>query len=190
MRERSDKSSHATGQRSAASSERSSAESGGEFDVAEAPGFQRAEWRVQRIGWALMALILVGAIAGAFGRGPLARATLSVPGGASIEYERIARHDNHSEMVVHPDPSDVSSGGELRVWLDRAFLRGVQVEHIEPEADRMTIGEDRVTYIFTAVATRPAEVVFTLRPDHYWTRRGRVGVGDSPPVEFTQFVLP
>ena len=41
---------------------------------------QRLEWAVERVGWAAVALVLVAALAGLLGHGPLSRATAGEPG--------------------------------------------------------------------------------------------------------------
>ena len=40
------------------------------------PDFQRRSWRLRRLAWLLMALVLGAGAAGVFGRGPLARTAL------------------------------------------------------------------------------------------------------------------
>jgi hypothetical protein len=37
--------------------------------VGESPSFQRREWRVDRVGWVVMALILVAGLVGVWGAG-------------------------------------------------------------------------------------------------------------------------
>jgi hypothetical protein len=52
--------------------------------------FQRRVWRVQRIGWLIIAAVIVAALLGVFGGGPLSRAAVQGDG-LRLEYERFAR---------------------------------------------------------------------------------------------------
>ena len=42
--------------------------------------FQKAWWRFESIAYAVLTLLVLGALAGAFGRGPLSRASAGDPG--------------------------------------------------------------------------------------------------------------
>ena len=61
------------------------------LQLEEDASFRRRAWAVQRAGWALMALLLLGAILGLLGSGPLSTATADVPGLMRIEYQRFAQ---------------------------------------------------------------------------------------------------
>lgn len=49
----------------------------GELEIEEDLDFQRRMWRLQQIGWALLVLVVVAALLGLFGKGPLSRAVAS-----------------------------------------------------------------------------------------------------------------
>ncbi len=63
--------------------------------------FQRAEWRVQRIGRLLMLAIVIAALAGVFGDGPLAtRFHASGDGVLQVEYDRFVRVGASARLLV------------------------------------------------------------------------------------------
>ena len=100
------------------------------LDVNDDRAFQERYWTFQRFAWAVMALILVAALAGATGSGgPLAHAEASGPGG-SIEYPRIARWQTAEQMTVRLLPG---ASGIARIELGEAFARTFTVETIEPQ---------------------------------------------------------
>ncbi|HEX3159523.1 MAG TPA: hypothetical protein VHQ45_13460 [Gemmatimonadaceae bacterium] len=163
----------------------------GELQIDQDLDFQRREWRVQRLGWWVMGLVLVLALGGAFGRGPLAHATLGTPGGPlRVEYDRLARHGAKSELRLHLGPAAVSDG-VARVWLDREWVDGADVEDIQPVPERVIVAGDRLVYEFQVGSATAASVIrFALRPDAMWRRELRVGLTDGPTLAATQFVYP
>lgn len=44
------------------------------LQIREDPAFQHRQWRVQRVGWLTIGLLLVLALAGVFGKGPASHA--------------------------------------------------------------------------------------------------------------------
>jgi hypothetical protein len=61
-----------------------------QLQIDEDLAFQRREWKIQRVGWGAMALVIIAALLGVFGTGPLSNATLEREG-LRLEYERFCR---------------------------------------------------------------------------------------------------
>jgi hypothetical protein len=149
--------------------------------------FQRRQWVFERVGWAFIALVLLGGLAGAFGEGPLSRKQAG-EGNLKVEYERFVRHGKSTdiEMTVTPGQS-----GEAPVSIAREFLSAVQVEHITPEPERVEAGADAITYVFAAPPPATSiEVTFNLRPDELGSREATVRAGEGEPVILKQFTYP
>ena len=53
-----------------------------ELQIEQDMGFQRTEWVVQRAGWVGMALLILAALVGLLGRGPLSAAVARAGDGA------------------------------------------------------------------------------------------------------------
>jgi hypothetical protein len=51
-----------------------------QFQIDEDLNFQRREWKIQRAGWVTMALVIIAALLGVFGAGPLSSATIETEG--------------------------------------------------------------------------------------------------------------
>ena len=165
--------------------------SAGDLEIDQDLDFQRREWRAQRAGWWAMALVLVLALAGVFGRGPLAHATLESPDGhLRVEYDRLAAVAGEADLRIHVAPA-AAPDGLVRVWLDRAWVEGVNVEDIQPTPQRVIVAGDRMYYEFPVGSTRAASVVrFEFRPDAMLRRELRVGLTDGPTLAATQFIYP
>lgn len=166
----------------------------GDLQIEQDMAFQRRDWRVQRIGWAVMVLVVAASTAGLLGSGPLSRGRTEVPGVVSVDYQRFSRFQAPEELRVQVAPA-ATAAPEVRLAVDRRFLDGAEIRSILPRPDRVESAGGDVTFVFPLA--RPGEgldVVFNLRSEHLGLARGRVGVvrADGPPatVEFRQVVYP
>jgi hypothetical protein len=161
----------------------------GDLEVAQDPEFQRREWRVQRVGRIVMAVIVAGGVLGLFGTGPLSRATATDPGGLRVEYGRFERVQAPTTLRIHVHPRAVSAG-RAEVWIDREYLLESQVVDVNPPPAAVAVTADRVVYAFDVREPgRPAVVVVHLRHQRAGLPTGRVGVANGA-VSFRQLVYP
>ncbi|WP_051935415.1 hypothetical protein [Deinococcus sp. YIM 77859] len=164
-----------------------------DLDITQDLEFHRRELRAEKIGWLLMLLVVVAALLGVFGSGPLSKGQVRAAGGAlSAEYPRFARYLAPAELRLTFDPAAVQEGA-LHVWLSREFLDEVQVEAITPEPDAQQLEGDRLTYTFGARNTgEPVEVVFQLRMADIGRLPGRVGLTNTTAEElrFNTLIYP
>jgi hypothetical protein len=152
------------------------------FDVS-LPGPRTA----QRVGWVLLLLAILAAAAGAFGDGPISRASISAPGGVRVDYERIVRRRAPTEIRIVV-PSAPMPGGTLA--LDVTHLPGTEslVLSPAPQHERATARGERFE-----IATRgegPFEVALRNVPTTLGRREIRLGIGLAEPVALRQLVLP
>jgi hypothetical protein len=167
----------------------------GEIEIDQNLEHLRREWRFQRIGWLLMLLVVLAALAGLFGRGPLAKASGGAPNApARLEYERIVRYTSPTQLTVLLSPEAIEEG-IARIWLEREYIQAVEIDRIVPEPEQEEAAEQQgvpgILYTVRVVGTgQPARVHFYIKPDHYGMQRGRIGLLDRSPVTFEQFVLP
>lgn len=156
----------------------------GDLEIAHDLPFQRGEWIVQRIGWSVMALLLLAALLGAFGSGPLSDAE-ATSGELSLEYERVLRFESpHTMSLSVPAGED---GAEL--LLGREFLERVEIRSVTPEPDTWEWTGDGAVLRFAASGS-PVEVSIEYEPGSLgpMTLAVRSGTGES--LEATQLVLP
>jgi len=82
-------------------------------------------------------------------------------------------------------------GGTARLWIDRAYLDGVEIQQITPEPDAVEAGPDRLIYVFRLNdPTQPSFVTINFQAVRIGRANGRVGLDGSLPVRFSQFVYP
>lgn len=165
------------------------AEPAGSLEISQDLAFQQREWRVQRLLWAVLALLLGLGLVGVFGSGPVAHATAEAPG-LAVAYERIARKRAPHELRFVVDPSALPAGG-MALWIDAALLDKLDIQRITPEPDAERAGPDRVVFaIDVADAAGPVEVVIDVEPSEPGGFAGRAGIVDGPEVGMSGFVLP
>lgn len=147
--------------------------------------FHRTEWRVQRIGWAVVVMFLGCSIAGLFGNGPLSHARADGPTGR-VEYERFVRNGSPTQIIVTP------SGGSLgisRIEITAKYLEAVRVEHVTPEPTAVRIKGQRLVYEFAA-AEPGASVSFHIDPQRLWRHTAAVTIDGGAPLEIWQLTYP
>ncbi len=138
-----------------------------------------------------MLLVLLAALLGLFGNGPLSRTYAVDPRSpVGLEYDRFARQNSPARLRILLWPGS-TRGEPMRLKFDHRFLQGVRIQRITPDPDSAEIGPEGVYYHFrTTGDALPMAVEFHYHPESMGTLAGRVGLGDGPPVRFEQFVYP
>lgn len=153
--------------------------------------FDRRQWKVQRVSWWVMLVVLIAALAGLFGNGVLSRARATDAGGSfAVQYERFQRFQLATPLRIRSER--VPPDGRVRLWLDRKYVQGHEVEWITPRPVHEILAPDRVIYEFTIndPARPPIEIVIRLRPDDTGLQTARLGLEGGPEVTFHEFVYP
>ena len=153
--------------------------------------FQRRDWVVQRVGWVVMALMIVAALAGLLGPGPLSKASA---GGADaplrLEYNRFVRYLAPTALRVQLVPGQAENG-QARVWIDRSYLDAVRIQSITPEPEKVESEPDRMIFTFSVAASeRPVVAAFHFEPEQIGPLDARAGLDEQETVSFSQFVYP
>ena len=153
----------------------------------ESMPFQRREWVIQRVGWALMALVLLAGMLGLFGRGPLGQRT-SANAALQVEYEWLARRDSQTTWTLTPlrPPAD----GRYRVALDANWARHFRFHSIQPEPVSAQLEEGRWVYEFAAREMRDLPIIFHVEAQKMGRLEGSVVLNDAPPLQMALFVYP
>jgi len=154
-----------------------------ELQLIEDMAFQRREWTMQRLGWAVMSLLVLAAAAGLFGGGPLSSSSAESDG-LRLEYERFARLDQPTTLRFHFSADGRDSA---TVSISRKYLDGVEIEHIMPQPVRVESDRDWLIYSFTA---RVGAASFHLKPEKIGTLAGEAKLGQGKPISFDQLIYP
>jgi hypothetical protein len=155
-------------------------------------GFQKKSWVIQRIGWVIFTLILIGGALGLFGdMGPLADGrAASANGQLQVEYKQFLQYLSPVHVHIQVDPPE-TSGDTVRLWIDREYLNTFTLQDMTPQADRVEVGTDRVTYEFPLSAPgQPISITLSMRYMEAGRLSPRLGLEDGETVEFWQLVYP
>lgn len=163
----------------------------GSLEIDQDLQFQEKEWRAERIGWVVMALIVLLGLLGLFSRGPLSGSTARSSGGqVEVEYERFLRDRSPVELLLRmPEPR--AQGEQISLWVDKQYLQDFEIRDISPSPEQTIEAGDRLVYIFnTQPGGQPFEVKFNLQAEATGVLDGRAGVEGGEEVQFSQFIYP
>jgi hypothetical protein len=149
------------------------------------------EWRVERVAWVLMLVLILAGLAGLLGSGPLSHAVARASGSALwAEYERFERRNAPSVIVIHLTPR-TAQGETVRLWFNSGFFRNVNLERIDPQPERMEVGADR--YIASFALNEPGgEVLIRVHfeANEIGKMETKLGLEGGPSLHLSQFVYP
>ena len=163
----------------------------GDLEISQDTAFQRREWGVQRVGWVVWLAVIVAALVGLMGEGPLSAATAGVQDDPlRVQYHRFVRHAAPRTLEIELQPGTVQ-GRQARVWINREYLEGLQIQDITPEPSSVEAASDKVIYVFDLDEKgERTTMLFDLEHESMGRKLARVGLGDRQVVSFTQFVYP
>jgi hypothetical protein len=155
-------------------------------EVAADPRFDRVQWRIERIGWLLMGLLLIVALLGFLGGGGPLTGTTDSAGEARVHYYRVVRFQGQDRLQLALPAEEQ----QATVTFNQPFLDGMEVEDVEPQPDSVEAGKEGVTYVFNvAEGERAADVSFTLRPQHIGFHKARLETSAGV-LSVRQFAVP
>lgn len=157
----------------------------GDLEIAHDLPFQRGEWLAQRIGWGVMGVVLLAALLGVFGSGPLSDAE-AAEGGLRVEYERVVRFETPHVMAFTVPAAE----GTAELLIGREFLEISAVSSVSPEPESWEWTAEGALLTFAASGASEVEVSFEYKPRRIGpaTLRMRAGTGET--VDVHLLVLP
>lgn len=159
------------------------------LEVNEDLDFQRRWWRLQRVGWAIMAVTLLAAGAGLLGKGPAShRAYSSESGRIQVASERFIRR--FSSVKVNVSVLSPPDRPILLVSIPRPYLDAIEIIEVTPEPIQITAGLEHTTFEFqTESAGEQTWLGFKLEAKQSGKLAGEWTV-DGESVAISHWVLP
>lgn len=153
--------------------------------------FQEKEWKVQRVAWAVMALLVVLGLLGLFGQGWLSNGTAASEDDAIVvEYQRFLRLDGQGSLEVRVSP-DLVRGETLELAVSTGLLDDVEIQAYSQEPTEVRNTGDGLILAFPV--EQPGDTIgitISFIPQSMGRLTGTVGVVGGPEVELSQFVYP
>lgn len=150
----------------------------------------RAAWRVERVGWTVMALALLGALLGVFGDGPLSRATVGSPSALTVEYDRFQRSSAPQMYRLRVHPSLVRRDS-LTLRFNQSLVEDMELDSIVPEPESVRAAPGHTDFVFrVGTGKGPLAITFRFQPATFGRRSGTVRVEGAAPVEIEHYIYP
>lgn len=150
----------------------------------------RAAWRVERAGWAVMGLMLLAALLGLFGDGPMSRAHSGSARSLGIEYDRLVRSSAPTQYRFVVNPA-LATRGQLVLRFDRALVERMELESIVPEPEHQSAGADHTDFLFRIEpGAAPVHIDVRYRPATFGWQRGRISIAGAHTLVIGQFAYP
>jgi hypothetical protein len=147
----------------------------------------RLGWIFERTGWVIMAVIIVGAIAGVFGHGSFSVIEVRAGDALTVRLPRFARAGAPLELDIEWS----SQQDETAMWIARDYLDQFEVDEVRPPPVATTFDRERIYYTFRTRRPRDrVEVALRLRPLHGGRLVGSLGVDTEARVEVRQLIFP
>ena len=162
----------------------------GDLEINQDLRVQRQMWKIQRIGWALMASLVVLGLVGLFGHGPASRTSAGDRQGPLwVEYERFGRHQSSSELRVHIRATDTSK--PISIWIGPDYAAHVDIQQIIPAPLRNMLADHGLAFEIAAADPHEPGVITLLLQfrDIGWVT-GEIRSPGSDPVPIRQFIYP
>lgn len=162
---------------------------GGALEIGSDDTFRRREFAAESVGWLVLVLLLLAALVGLLGPGPLSAAhALSPSGRVSVDYQRIA-HREADDTVTIEVGRDARDTGPLTILLGGDWLEELDLRGITPEPAEQVGTPDGLELTIPTSGSGRVRVVLALRTGAIGSTHATVRVGGED-VSFTQFVLP
>lgn len=183
----------------------------GDLQINQDLPHERLEWKIERVAWCIVALVLAAALAGLLGPGPLSRVTAGHAGGPlRLEYNRLTRYQSSEYVRVSVGPEGVeptgvavtndvapqsttsdSPAGRIRLFIAASFIERIHLQHIDPEPESVEVQANGSVFTFRAATEQPATIVFHYQPSAFGRIQASIhSVSSDARLDFTQFCFP
>jgi hypothetical protein len=160
------------------------------LEISQDLPFQRREWRAQRMIWILLSILLVAAVAGLVGPGPLSL-TSTGSAGLQVRYLRFGRWQAPQSLVVS---ASQAGSGPLRLSINRSYLDSMSVQQITPQPANVKLSGQAFIYTFATGTGASNSITFDLQPTSMGLVHGTIALlaapGNGSDVNFRQLIYP
>ena len=151
--------------------------------------FQHVLQVLRRVGTLLLSVILLAALAGAFGgNGPLARIQTDA-GALEADHPRFARYQMPTRLEFMVDTATLR-GDTFELSIEGEYARQFSFEQIHPQPKEVVIADDRIRYTFHTGPGERQLVVVQGQPETMGWLAGAVSIPGHPPLRIDSFVYP
>lgn len=160
-----------------------------ECPIQEDTRFQHVTWQVERLGWVLMALIVVAAVAGLFGGPTTRREARDQSGRVQIEYQHFQRHLDPTALRLKVDAQGQSL---FELTIGQQLAQAFEIRSVIPEPIETQAHDGGLLMKFAASSENkmPAEIVIMAIPNRPGDISGGIGLFGEQPALLDIFIYP
>lgn len=159
------------------------------LDIRQNEKYQKAESRIERLGWVVLTLFIIAGLLGLVGSGPLSSSTATSDNGlVSVDYDRVIHHEADTLVTLRFSGAAVEDGAITAV-ISGSWVSGIDLQGISPETSEQRTVPNGVTLEWTVDESGETEAVLSFRAQEYGPLNLDVSVGTDS-VHLSQFVLP
>lgn len=142
---------------------------------------------VQRIGIILMALIMLAAFLGVFGKG-LFTLTSRSQGTLTISYERFIR--KQAATFYHIKIHSNLNSKAVKFWIDPSFYKKLAIKNINPIPSFEDISDNKILYTFNTNNSDLIEITLQAEPEKMGMMTTRMGLSEEEQIQLKQLIYP
>jgi hypothetical protein len=156
---------------------------------------QSRVWRAERIGWIVMALLVLAGLFGTFSHGLLSNTmAASGDGNLSVDYERFSHKTARTQFVISLPRASQETRQETRqdtrILLSPAFQRSYDIEVLYPLPTNSSAGAAGLELAFARSVAGDLTVHIAARPKRFGIASLSVEADGQSRASFTQFIYP
>jgi hypothetical protein len=142
--------------------------------------------------WIIMGFVLLLAIAGVFGRGPIDHATAADNDNQfRVDYAPVILFRTAAVLTLHLSPSLAGSDHLVHVRASEALLAPLQIQRVNPQPAQWGADASGLEMAFRLLsATGERTVELEIEPGAVGLFDVSIAAGKSPPVSMHELVLP
>lgn len=157
------------------------------YPIRDEIAFQRKSWRLERLGWFGLVLLMLLTLLGVFSKGPLStRHISSADGTLHVEYQRFLRHGAHSRLIV---TARSAPSGSAVLQFSAQLLEAFTLEGIHPEPQSSASRQGGLLLESRADAQGGVTLYLALRPEALGPVEHSISLNGQT-VQFVQFIYP
>lgn len=155
------------------------------LEVYEDVAFQKKEWLFERCGWAFLLLIILAALLGLFGSGPLSRVSSQTDDGAiRVSFGRFLRWQTSQVIEIEFIQADLAH----EVGISNELLKRWSLQKVTPEPDKVIPGKESTLYRFHGEG--PARIQIEYQATKVGNTEGTLTFAEDRSLDVKQFALP
>lgn len=156
--------------------------------VEEDIALQRRIWRIERIGWYVLLVVVVLTLCGLFSHGLLSSAVASSKTkDVVVEYERYHRSGAVNTMVIHTrgKPREVHT-----VVIGKSMMEGFSIDSIQPQPKSSSGNEQGLRLTMEGDAHGESSLYLGWTSNGLGLYHSKIAVEGGGEVSITQFIYP